>query len=646
MDSAIGVAIFTLSFYFSKLQLMTRFLKPFIVLAHLFFFVEQGFAQITLVPRPTELKETGVSNAFTLTAETPIVIGSDKLAPSAAFLIQYLQQYYGVSLKSSTKQVKGSAVVLAIDPAAGAEGAYILDVTASGVSVKGADETGVFYAIQSMIQLLPAQKTAVLAMPGVWVKDAPRFGYRGVMLDVGRHFFPVEFVKKFIDYLALHKINTMHWHLTEDQGWRIEIKKHPQLTAKGAYRNGTIVGHYPGSENDNERYGGFYTQQQVKDIVAYAAKRYITVVPEIEMPGHASAAIAAFPHLSCFPAEPTNLGKHPSTASKANPGKQVQETWGVHDDVFCAGNDSVYQLLQDVIDEVVPLFPSRLFHIGGDECPKANWKRCTRCQARIKELHLKDEHELQSYFVQRMEKYINSKGKILIGWDEILEGGLAPNAWVMSWRGEAGGIEAAKQGHDVIMTPTTYCYFDYYQGKSKTEPLAIGGYLPLNAVYSYNPFPSALTADQAKHIKGIQANLWTEYVESPAKAEYMLMPRLAAIAEVAWSPQEGKNWDDFTRRMEGLYDRYALMGINYAKSAYQVRQTVLIESVSNRANVTFKTDSYNPDIRYTLDGTMPTATSAQYTKPFDVYRSAIIKAGVFKDGVLKGNVSEQKIVLD
>ena len=646
IDSAFDVAIFMLSFCFSKLQHMTRFVKPFIGLLLLVITSMQAMAQITIVPRPAELKETGSGAVLTLTAETPVTIASDKLLPSAEFLTMYVQQYYGVQLKISKKPAKATAVVLSVDPSVGGEGAYVLETSASGVSIKGADETGVFYGVQSLLQLLPGQKGAALALPGVIVKDTPRFGYRGVMLDVGRHFFPVDFIKKFIDYLAIHKINTMHWHLTEDQGWRIEIKKHPELTSKGAYRNGTIVGHYPGSVNDNERYGGFYTQQQVKDIVAYAAKRYITVVPEIEMPGHASAAIAAYPNLSCFPAEPTNLQKLPSNASKANPGKQVQETWGVHDDVFCAGNDSVYQLLQDVIDEVVPLFPSKLFHIGGDECPKANWKRCPRCQARMKANNLKDEHELQSYFVQRMEKYINSKGKILIGWDEILEGGLAPNAWVMSWRGEAGGIEAAKQGHDVIMTPTTYCYFDYYQGKSKTEPLAIGGYLPLNKVFSYSPFPSALTGEQAKHIKGIQANLWTEYVESPAKAEYMLMPRLAAIAEVAWSPEAGKSWEDFTRRMEGLYDRYAMMGINYAKSAYEVRQSIQIESVNNKANISFKTDSYNPDIRYTLDGSVPTATSTKYTKPFDVYKSVIIKAAVFQNGQLKGNVSEQKIVLD
>jgi hexosaminidase len=625
---------------------MIRLFKRVLHAAFLGMLALQADAQLTLVPRPVELKETGAGQLFTLTADMPVVMASEKLLPSAEFMSQYVKQYYGVSLKLSKKPVKVAGVLLKLDPAVGGEGAYTLDVSASGIVVSGADETGVFYGVQSLLQLLPVKAGGSLVVPGVQVKDAPRFGYRGVMLDVGRHFFSVDFIKKFIDYIAVHKINTLHWHLTEDQGWRIEIKKHPQLTAKGAYRNGTIIGHHPGSGNTNQVYGGFYTQQEVKDIVAYAAKRYITVVPEIEMPGHASAAIAAYPNLSCYPGKPTDLGRHPSDKSKAQPAKYVQETWGVHNDVFCAGNDSVYQLLQDVIDEVVPLFPSKLFHIGGDECPKAHWKTCPRCQARMKEHNLKDEHELQSYFIQRMEKYINSKGKILIGWDEILEGGLAPNAWVMSWRGEAGGIEAAKQRHDVIMTPTTYVYFDYYQGKAKHEPLAIGGYLPLSKVYSYNPIPSVLTAEEAKHIKGIQANVWTEYVATPEKAEYMLMPRLAAAAEVAWSPQEGKSWDDFTRRMEGMYGRYALMGINYAKSAYDVRQTIVIESVANRATVSFQTDAWQPDIRYTLDGSTPTATSLKYTKPFDVRKSVVVKAAVFQNGQMKGVVTEQKVMLD
>src|SRR5215218_9185191 len=328
------------------------------------------------------------------------------------------------------------------------------------------------------------------------------------MLDAGRHFFPVSFVKKYIDFIALHKMNYFHWHLTEDQGWRIEIKKYPLLTQKGGYRNGTIIGRYPGTGNDETGYGGFYTQEEVKDVVQYALDRHITVIPEIEMPGHSSAAIAAYPWLSCFPEKPTKTTGPIAAASQQAGGKIVQETWGVFDDVYCAGKDSTFQFLQDVLDEVLPLFLSTYVHIGGDECPKNNWKKCPRCQARMKKEGLKDEHELQSYFIQRMEKYINEKGRTIIGWDEILEGGLAPNAMVMSWRGEAGGIAAAKQNHYVIMTPGNFVYFDHAQSQ-KEDSVTIGNYTPLDEVYAYNPIPKELNANQAKYILGSQANVWT-----------------------------------------------------------------------------------------------------------------------------------------
>ena len=397
-------------------------------------------------------------------------------------------------------------------------------------------------------------------------------------LDVARHFFGVEEVKRYLDILALHKINTFHWHLTEDQGWRIEIKKYPELTSEGAYRNGTIVGHFPGDSNDNERYGGFYTQEEIKEVVDYASKRHITVIPEIEMPGHSSAAIAAYPFLSCFPEEntkvPHDMMSEESKEQQANGrNKVVQESWGVFDDVYCAGKDSTFTFLQNVIDEVMELFPSEYIHIGGDECPKSNWERCPDCQKRIAELGLKDEHELQSYFIQRMEKYINSKGKKIIGWDEILEGGLAPNATVMSWRGEEGGIEAAKQGHDVIMTPTGYCYFDYYQAEDKEgEPLAIGGYLPVEKVYSYNPLPAELSEDEHKYILGAQANMWTEYIEDFSKLEYMLLPRLAAISEVGWTSPEEKDWSDFTTRLSALRAHYDRLGFNYAEHIFEEKK--------------------------------------------------------------------------
>lgn len=605
-----------------------------------------SFSQVSIIPKPQEMVMSASKDSFLVTPQTVILAGNDLLLPTAEFLSSYLKELYGVSLKSSKKPVKGKHISLGLSAQKGTPGAYTLDVTADGIQITGADESGVFYGMQTLLQLLPPVRTGTPAVPQVSVKDAPRFQYRGVMLDVGRHFFPASFVKKYIDFLALHKMNYLHWHLTEDQGWRIEIRKHPELTQKGAWRNGTIIGHHPGTGNDNTKYGGFYTQNEVRDIVQYAAKRYITVVPEIEMPGHASAAIAAMPSLSCFPDEPTDLGKFPSAVSSMAKGKYVQETWGVHNDVFCAGNDSVFLMLQDVIDEVVALFPSKYFHIGGDECPKANWKRCPRCQQRMKANNLKDEHELQSYFIQRMEKYINSKGRVLIGWDEILEGGLAPNAMVMSWRGEAGGIEAAKQGHDVIMTPNSHMYIDHYQGKPSLEPLAIGGYLTLERVYSYDPLPAALTAEEAKHVQGVQANLWTEYIESPEKAEYMLMPRLSALSEVAWTAPAQKNWDDFKQRMERQYQRYDMQGFNYATSVYNVRQTVNIDETLGKATVSFATDAHAPEIYYTVDGRDPGTATTLYTKPFELRRTATIKAAVFKNGRQMGKTTVQHVVIE
>ena len=370
------------------------------------------------------------------------------------------------------------------------------------------------------------------------------------MLDVARHFFDIEFVKKYIDFIALHKMNTFHWHLTDDQGWRIEIKKYPKLTEIGAYRNGTIIGRYPGTGNDNIHYGGFYTQEQIKEVVAYAAKRHITVIPEIEMPGHAKAALASYSNLGC------SGGPY-----------EVKQTWGVEEEVFCAGNDSVFTFLQDVLDEVIPLFPSQYVHIGGDECPKSRWKTCPKCQKRIKDHNLKDEHELQSYFVQRMEKYVNSKGKKMIGWDEILEGGLAQNATVMSWRGEAGGIEAAKQDHDVIMTPGTHVYLDHSQSK-KEDSVTIGGYLSVQKVYSYEPVPGVLSTKQKKHVLGAQGNVWTEYMKSPRKVEYMLFPRLSALSEVLWSPPASRSWNEFEKRLAVQFKRYDLWGVNYSRALF------------------------------------------------------------------------------
>jgi hexosaminidase len=467
-------------------------------------------------------------------------------------LNDYLQKFYGFSLNIKDA-ASGNNIDLSTKKfikAPDNDEHYTLNGSGKSIAVQGDSYAGTFRGVQSLIQLLPVKKSASLQLPLVSISDQPRLKYRGLMLDVARHFFDVEFVKQYIDFIALHKMNTFHWHLTDDQGWRVEIKKYPKLTEVGAYRNGTIIGHYPGTGNDNIHYGGFYTQDQIRDVVDYAAKRHVTVIPEIEMPGHAKAALASYANLGC------TGGPY-----------EVKQTWGIEQDVFCAGNDSVFSFLQDVLDEVMPLFPSQYIHVGGDECPKDRWKTCPKCQKRIKDNNLKDEHELQSYFVQRIEKYINSQGKKMIGWDEILEGGLAPNATVMSWRGEAGGIEAAKQDHDVIMTPGTHVYLDHAQSK-KEDSLTIGGYTSVQKVYSYEPVPPVLNAQQKKHVLGAQGNVWTEYMTNPRKVEYMIFPRLSALSEVLWTPAALKNWDDFEKRLKIQFKRYDVWGVNYSRALF------------------------------------------------------------------------------
>jgi hexosaminidase len=602
-------------------------------------------AQPSILPKPEKIVMGSSGDPFLISPQTAVVVADKSLQSSADFLNSYLLDRYGLKQTKLKKGKQVNTIQLRLgNTASSVSGAYQLAVSNKEITITGTDAPGVFYGIQTLIQLLPTDTAALLTIAPVQVQDAPRFQYRGMMLDVSRHFFPADFIKKYIDLLALHKMNRLHWHLTDDHGWRIEIKKYPQLTAVGAWRNGTVIGNYPGQGNTNQRYGGFYTQAEVKEIIQYAAQRHITIVPEIEMPGHASAAIAAFPFLSCFPDQPTFINKFPSELTQQKGGKQVQETWGVHTDVYCAGNDTVFSMMQDILTEVINLFPSNYIHIGADECPKDNWKKCPRCQQRIKDLKLKDEHELQSYFVQRIEKFINSKGRVLIGWDEILEGGLAPNAVVMSWRGEAGGIEAAKQRHDVIMTPNSYVYFDYFQGKPALEPMAIGGYLTLQRVYSYEPIPASLTAEEAKHIKGVQANVWTEYISSADKVEYMTLPRMAAIADIAWTSHP-KDWNDFTQRLEAQYDRYRFWNYNAAHSAYNVKQSVVIDSDQGKATISFSTDSYQPEIYFTLDGSEPTTKSTLYKKPFDVRRSVTVKAASFKNGKQVGKTTIQQIVL-
>ena len=510
-----------------------------------------------LVPIPAKIKTN--SGQFVIRSNTSIVLSSDnqEMQNAVAVFNNLLNRAAGFRLSVTASPTSSNAIVCKINPSISNDEGYKLSVQKELIVLEAKTPRGIFYGMQTLRQLLPFQiersflSNIEWVVPCVEIEDEPRFAYRGLMLDVCRHFMPKEFVFKFIDMLAYHKMNTFHWHLTEDQGWRIEIKKYPKLTQIGAFRNRTLEGRYTSPEKrkwDNTRYGGFYTQEEIKEVIAFAQKRFITVIPEIEMPGHAVAALTAYPKLSC-------------TGGPF----EVEGLWGVFNDIYCP-KEETFTFLEDVLSEVIDLFPSKYIHIGGDEAPKLRWQNCAHCQDLIKKEGLEDEHELQSYFIKRIEKFVESKGKRIIGWDEILEGGLAPNATVMSWRGEAGGIEAAKQNHDVIMTPNSYVYLDYYQADPKTQPLAIGGFLPLWKVYSYNPMPVSLTPTEAKHILGVQGNIWTEYILDTNQAEYMAFPRGAAVAEIGWSPQLKRNYPDFKQRMVQQFKRYDGIGWNYCNA--------------------------------------------------------------------------------
>jgi hexosaminidase len=520
---------------------------------------------INIVPKPVEL--TFHQGIFTINLSTVITAGNNT-AHDAEMLNFYLKKLYGFTLPVKNTNPSANEKNLIsfglLNPGGRKKDEYEITVGTDKINIGGVSYEALFYGIQTLLQLLPNGKDSTnnnrFEIPQLTIKDYPRFQYRGMHLDVGRHFFGVNEIKKYIDYLAYHKFNNFHWHLTEDQGWRIEIKKYPLLTSVGGFRNGTITGHHPGTGNDSLRYGGFYTQEEVKEIVKYAQDRYITIIPEIEMPGHSSAAIAAYPQLSCFPDESTKIS--PNTPwSGSRTGKQVQQTWGVFEDVYCP-SDYTFTFLENVLDEVMQLFPSKYIHIGGDECPKTAWKRSPFCQELIKEKNLKDEHGLQSYFISTIEKYINSKGRKIIGWDEILEGGLAPNATVMSWRGEEGGIAASRQHHDVIMTPDGYCYFNYAQRKNE-DSVTIGGFLPVEKVYNYEPVPKELNEQEAKFVLGAQGNVWTEYIGNMRLLEYMVFPRMSALSEVLWCPRERRNWTEFSSKLTGIYKRYELWGADY-----------------------------------------------------------------------------------
>ena len=559
-------------------------------------------ANYEVVPMPLEINTTQQAS-FLLKSGVTVYYpaGNEKMQRNAEFLASYVKAQTGIELQVQAGEGGKGGIVLQLGLANDNPEAYQLKVDASQVVISSPSEAGVFYGIQTLRKAVDVAEGSNVELPAVEINDQPRFGYRGMMLDVGRHFFSMDEIKTYIDMMALHNINRFHWHLSEDQGWRIEIKKYPKLTEIGSMRKGTVIGHNSG-KYDGKPYGGFYTQEQAKEIVAYAAERYITVIPEIDLPGHMQAALAAYPELGC------TGGPY-----------EVWTQWGVSDNVLCAGNDQTILFIKDVLAEIVEIFPSEYIHVGGDECPKVKWSTCPKCQARIKALGLKSdnkhtkEERLQSYVIHEAEEFLNSKGRKMIGWDETLEGGLAPNATVMSWRGEAGGIEAAKQHHDVVMTPNTYLYFDYYQSKdTETEPMAIGGYLPIERVYSYEPMPKSLSPEEQKYIVGVQANLWTEYIPDFKQVQYMVLPRMAALSESQWCAPEKKNYEAFLQRVSRLVNIYAKNGWNYATHIFDVMLDLKPNTETGTLDAAAHTID-NAPIYYTLDGSEPTTASEKYT---------------------------------
>ena len=519
---------------------MTRFTFIFVSFILLVSCKSEQPKPVSIIPKPLQIEYT--HSGFTINNKTGIVFASNQedYEKLASYLQSEIKKQLGIDLTiyTSDRAPKRNIIHLGFTDSEdlGSEG-YILETTKKAISIESTHAHGSFYGIQTLLQLIDIKKenerfVFESTIPGVKIYDKPRFKWRGMHLDVCRHFYDKEFVKKYIDLLAMHKMNTFHWHLTEDQGWRIAIKKYPKLTEIGSYRPETMIGKN-WSQFDGTQHSGFYTQDDIKEIVQYASDRFITIVPEIEMPGHSLAALAAYPELGC------TGGPY-----------EVAKTWGVFDDVYCAGSEKTFEFLENVLSEVMVLFPGKYIHIGGDECPKTQWEKCPKCQQRIRTEGLNDEFELQSYFIHRIEKFLIAHKRKLIGWDEILEGGLAPEATVMSWRGTEGGIAAAKMGHDVVMSPNNECYFDHYQADPENEPLAIGGYTDLEDVFFYEPIPEELSPEESEYIIGAQANIWTEYITTEEHLEYMALPRMSALSEVVWSEKENKNFDAFRMRLQ------------------------------------------------------------------------------------------------
>ena len=590
---------------------------------------------VSVIPLPSAMEIRQDGQIFRFNAEKTKIFAPEG-CQTARVLSESLQYYYpereGVQVKGEkARQNYDESIIFVLTSMRnlGEEG-YIMDVNNRRITIEANGETGFFYALQTLWQLIgtdfylnqynenyKAIKGYIKEIPSMHIEDTPRFSYRGKHLDCSRHFWSAEYIKKYIDLLAAHKINVFHWHLTDDQGWRLEIKKYPKLQQVAAYRNGTLIGHYsdrPESEHiyDTIRYGGYYTQQEVKEIVKYAQDRHITIIPEIELPGHAQAALAAYPEFSCRE-EPI----------------EVCRTWGVLNDVFCP-KEKTFKFLEDVLDEVMALFPSEYIHIGGDECPTVRWKECTDCQKLMKKMGWENENQIQAYFTHRIEDYLNKHGRKIIGWDEILEKGVRQSATILSWQGEQGGINAAKQGNDAIMAASAYLYFNFYQGVASTEPLSFGGFTPLKKTYLFEPVSSELTEEEAKHIIGMQACTWTEHIKQTDLLEYNDLPRLAAMSERSWSNKDVKDYDNFVKRLDNLLNIYEDAGFNYSKSHYAVQ----VNSTSSNSGIKIALSSAlrQGDIFYTINGGVPTQNSTKYTSPFTVKSDATIQAVAYRNG--------------
>ena len=591
---------------------------------------------IQIIPKPNQLVIQ--PGTFEFSKNTVFVASTDFQKDISNTLINKFGAAAGWRPVLGAKAPQSNFIQFKVDQNLHKE-AYKLEVNNNNITVTAKGNAGFIYALETIRQLLPVaiESKHMIAgqkwqIPNVTITDEPRFQWRGLMLDLSRHFFDKNYIMATIDRLAMHKMNVLHLHLVDDQGWRIEIKKYPKLTEVGAWRvdQENVAWNARLTTNPDEKgtYGGFLTQEELKEIVKYATTKNIEVIPEIEMPAHVSSAIAAYPELSCF---------------DQRIGVPSGGVWPLTD-IYCAGKENTFEFLENVLDEVMAIFPSKYIHIGGDEATKTNWIKCPHCQKRIKEQGLKNTDELQSYFVKRIEKYINSKGKKVIGWDEILEGGLAPEATVMSWRGTKGGIEAADQGHDVIMTPESHCYFNFYQGPQNEEPLAFDGYTPLSKVYEFDPVVPTMSSIEANHVLGGQANLWAEYLPGPKDSEYMIFPRLAALSEVLWSSKENKNWNDFTVRLMPMLKRYDYLGINYAKSAYLVTVSSSADLTKKQINLSLKNEFPNPDIRYVLGNKTIDQNAVKYTNPIQVNETTVLKASLFQNDKPVGKTFTDTII--